>query len=114
MGLEGTMISSSHDARSTLTWMLDLNVLLLLIIYFGKAFLRFWQCTCRLIEVLRDFGRSDWQLASMVCQTLWNYSGKITSTNACFGDHEASNLIDLLIEYLGKFMVKSFDPHSRI
>ena len=58
----------------------------------------------RLVEVLRDFGRSDWQLASMVCQTLWNYSGKITSANACFGESEASNLMDLLIEYLGKFV----------
>jgi hypothetical protein len=30
-------------------------------------------CFCRLIDVLRDFGKIDWQLAAMVCQTLWNY-----------------------------------------
>ncbi|XP_033741538.1 armadillo repeat-containing protein 2-like isoform X1 [Pecten maximus] len=53
----------------------------------------------KLIEVLRDFGRTDWELASLVCQILWNYSGKITSTNACFGEQEAQDLLDLLIEY---------------
>ena len=50
----------------------------------------------------------------MVCQTLWNYSGKITSANACFGDNEASNLTDLLIEYLGKFTVQPTEPHCLI
>ncbi len=61
-------------------------------------------CPCRLLEVLRDFGRSDWQLASMVCQTLWNYSSKITSSNACFGEAEVSGLTDVLIEYLGEIL----------
>lgn len=55
----------------------------------------------RLVDVLRDFGRSDWQLASMVCQTFWNYSGRITSANACFGENEANDLLELLLEYLG-------------
>jgi len=27
----------------------------------------------RLVDVLRDFGHNDWQLASLVCKTLWNY-----------------------------------------
>ena len=27
----------------------------------------------RLVDVLRDFGKHDWQLSSMVCQILWNY-----------------------------------------
>lgn len=52
--------------------------------------------------MLRDFGRDDWNLACMVCQTLWNYSGKITSTNATFGEKEGQELADLLDEYLGK------------
>ena len=55
----------------------------------------------RLVDVLRDFARQDWQLASMVCQTLWNYSGKITSANACFGGQEAAELGEVLVEYLG-------------
>ena len=29
--------------------------------------------SCRLIDILRDFGQGDWQLASLVCQTLWNF-----------------------------------------
>ena len=56
---------------------------------------------CRLVEVLRDFGRNDWELAGMVCQTLWNYSGKITSSNACFGESEAQELSEILIDLLG-------------
>ena len=56
--------------------------------------------------MLRDFGRLDWQLAAMVCQTLWNYSGKITSTNDCFGEREAEELADILIDYTGKQTTK--------
>ncbi|XP_064615586.1 armadillo repeat-containing protein 2-like [Liolophura sinensis] len=54
----------------------------------------------KLLEVLRDFGKTDWQLASMVCQVLWNYSGKINSANACFGDPQAQELSELLVEML--------------
>ena len=38
----------------------------------------------------------------MVCQILWNYSVKITSTNSCFGEQEAKDLNDVLLELLGK------------
>lgn len=56
----------------------------------------------KLVEVLRDFGRGDWELAGMVCQILWNYSGKITSSNACFGEHETQELMEILIDFLDK------------
>ncbi|XP_045197949.2 armadillo repeat-containing protein 2-like isoform X2 [Mercenaria mercenaria] len=56
----------------------------------------------KLVEVLRDFGRGDWELAGMVCQTLWNYSGKITSSNACFGQIEAQELSEILVDFLDK------------
>ncbi|XP_060572268.1 armadillo repeat-containing protein 2-like isoform X3 [Ruditapes philippinarum] len=56
----------------------------------------------KLVEVLRDFGRGDWELAGMVCQTLWNYSGKITSSNACFGHIEAQELTEILVDFLDK------------
>jgi len=65
-----------------------------------RAVLRTQSGIKRLIDVLRDFGRSDWQLASMVCQTLWNFSGKITSASACFGEVEHQELADILIEFL--------------
>ena len=57
---------------------------------------------CRLIDVLRDFARADWQLASMCCQILWNFSAKITSSNAMFGEAEAQELSDTLVDLLGE------------
>ncbi|KAL4233349.1 Armadillo repeat-containing protein 2 [Mactra antiquata] len=56
----------------------------------------------KLVEVLRDFGRGDWELAGMVCQTVWNYSGKITSSNACFGEIEAQQLSEIIVDFLDK------------
>ncbi|XP_074649420.1 armadillo repeat-containing protein 2-like [Tubulanus polymorphus] len=54
----------------------------------------------KLVEVLRDFGQNDWQLAGMVCQILWNYSSKIKSTNDCFGAKESMDMTEVLVEYL--------------
>jgi len=53
------------------------------------------------VEVLQEMGRSDWQLAAMVCKTLWNYSCKITSSDACFGSDTVSEIVDILSELLG-------------
>ena len=58
----------------------------------------------RLISVLKDLARGDWQLGSMVCQILWNFSGKITSTNSMFGEKEAEELTYTLEELLGEFL----------
>ncbi|KAK7108771.1 armadillo repeat-containing protein 2-like isoform X1 [Littorina saxatilis] len=54
------------------------------------------------IEVLRDFGREDWQLSATVCKMLCNYSARITSTTDMFGVAEARQLSDLLFEYLDR------------
>jgi len=60
----------------------------------------------RLTEVLQEMGRSDWQLAAMVCKTLWNFSCKITSADACFGSGAAvSELVDSLTELLGMLVL---------
>jgi len=60
-------------------------------------------CGFRLVEVLGEMGRSDWQLAAMVCKTLWNYSCKITSSDACFGTGTTVNdIVDILTELLGQ------------
>jgi len=57
----------------------------------------------RFVEVLGEMGRSDWQLAAMVCKTLWNYSCKITSSCTCFGSgNTVADIIDVLTELLGK------------
>lgn len=54
----------------------------------------------KLVDVLRDFGKHDWQLSSMVCQILWNYSDKMTNSSETFGEQEAIELIDVLTQYL--------------
>ncbi|NWY50919.1 ARMC2 protein, partial [Chionis minor] len=40
----------------------------------------------KLVDCLRDFGPADWQLACLICKTLWNYSENITSAASCFGE----------------------------
>ncbi|XP_028412719.1 armadillo repeat-containing protein 2-like [Dendronephthya gigantea] len=54
----------------------------------------------KLIDVLRDFGKIDWQLAAMVCQTLWNYGESTCNVYEAFGEEETIVLTDLLREYL--------------
>ncbi|XP_059838969.1 armadillo repeat-containing protein 2 isoform X2 [Hypanus sabinus] len=54
----------------------------------------------KLIDCLRDFGPNDWQLASLVCKTFWNYSEKIVNAAVCFGEEETGELLQLLSTYL--------------
>ncbi|XP_051880748.1 armadillo repeat-containing protein 2 [Pristis pectinata] len=54
----------------------------------------------KLIDCFRDFGPTDWQLASLVCKTFWNYSEKITNAVLCFGEEETGELLELLSTYL--------------
>ena len=61
----------------------------------------------RLVDALRDFGQTDWQLSSMICQTLWNYSEKITSAVSCFGEKETEDLMQILQDYTGECDVLS-------
>ncbi|KGL83933.1 Armadillo repeat-containing protein 2, partial [Tinamus guttatus] len=53
----------------------------------------------KLIDCLQDFGPADWQLACLICKTLWNYSENITSTASCFGE-DADTLLVLLTSLL--------------
>lgn len=55
----------------------------------------------KLVDCLRDFGPTDWQLASLVCKTLWNFSENITNAASCFGDEAANTLLALLSSFLG-------------
>ncbi|KAK6489354.1 armadillo repeat-containing protein 2 isoform X1 [Huso huso] len=54
----------------------------------------------KLIDCLRDFGPTDWQLASLVCKTLWNYSEKMTCAALSFGEEETKALLHILSTYL--------------
>ncbi|XP_012661696.1 armadillo repeat-containing protein 2 [Otolemur garnettii] len=54
----------------------------------------------KLVDCLRDFGPTDWQLACLVCKTLWNFSENITNASSCFGDEDANKLLVLLSSFL--------------
>lgn len=54
----------------------------------------------KLVACLRDFGPTDWQLASVVCKTLWNFSENITNASSCFGDEDTNTLLVLLSSFL--------------
>ncbi|XP_005102121.1 armadillo repeat-containing protein 2 isoform X2 [Aplysia californica] len=56
----------------------------------------------KLTDVLRDFGREDWQLSGCVCKVLVNYSSRIHSSSNSFGNEESAELSELLAEYLDK------------
>ncbi|GAB1295064.1 Armadillo repeat-containing protein 2 [Apodemus speciosus] len=54
----------------------------------------------KLVDCLRDFGPGDWQLACLVCKTLWNFSENITNASECFGDDVTNTLLILLSTFL--------------
>ncbi|NXS95268.1 ARMC2 protein, partial [Jacana jacana] len=53
----------------------------------------------KLVDCLQDFGPADWQLACLICKTLWNYSENITSAASCFGE-DTDTLLMLLTSLL--------------
>ncbi|KAJ7423026.1 hypothetical protein WISP_35613 [Willisornis vidua] len=55
----------------------------------------------KLVDCLQDFGPADWQLACLVCKTLWNYSENSTSAASCFGE-DTDTLLVLLTSLLGE------------
>ncbi|XP_074718348.1 armadillo repeat-containing protein 2 isoform X5 [Strix uralensis] len=68
----------------------------------------------KLVDCLQDFGPADWQLACLICKTLWNYSEDITSAASCFGE-DADTLLVLLTSLLDEELVLdySLDRDSR-
>ncbi|CAH6778265.1 Armc2 [Phodopus roborovskii] len=54
----------------------------------------------KLLDCLREFGPSDWQLACLVCKTLWNFSESVTNASSCFGDEDTNTLLTLLPSFL--------------
>ncbi|NXK11713.1 ARMC2 protein, partial [Herpetotheres cachinnans] len=53
----------------------------------------------KLVDCLQDFGPADWQLACLICKTLWNYSENIASAASCFGE-DTDMLLVLLTSLL--------------
>ncbi|KAJ8355668.1 hypothetical protein SKAU_G00184620 [Synaphobranchus kaupii] len=52
----------------------------------------------KLLDCLQDLGPEDWQLAGLLCQTLWNSSED--GTALCFNEQETTGLLRLLTCYL--------------
>jgi len=63
-----------------------------------RKYLKHYDGITKLLDCLRDLAESDWLLASMICQILWNYSEHITTSVEYFGDEQTDDLITLLNE----------------
>ncbi|NWH61069.1 ARMC2 protein, partial [Geococcyx californianus] len=61
----------------------------------------------KLVDCLQDFGPADWQLACLICKTLWNYSENITSAASCFGE-DTGMLLVLLSSLLDEELVLDY------
>ncbi|NXE22456.1 ARMC2 protein, partial [Ardeotis kori] len=61
----------------------------------------------KLVDCLQDFGPADWQLACLICKTLWNYSENITSAASCFGE-DTDTLLVLLTSFLDEELVSDY------
>ncbi|XP_053918274.1 armadillo repeat-containing protein 2 isoform X3 [Cuculus canorus] len=61
----------------------------------------------KLVDCLQDFGPADWQLACLICKTLWNYSENITSAASCFGE-DTDTLLMLLTSLLDEELVLDY------
>ncbi|EMP38034.1 Armadillo repeat-containing protein 2 [Chelonia mydas] len=63
----------------------------------------------KLVDCLRDFGPTDWQLACLICKTLWNYSENITSPASCFEEEDINTLLVLLASFLDEELALDYD-----
>ncbi|KAM9154958.1 armadillo repeat-containing protein 2 isoform 1-T1 [Pangshura tecta] len=63
----------------------------------------------KLVDCLRDFGPTDWQLACLICKTLWNYSENITSAASCFEDDDSNTLLALLASFLDEELALDYN-----
>ncbi|XP_075718365.1 armadillo repeat-containing protein 2 isoform X2 [Rhinoderma darwinii] len=65
-----------------------------------KTLLKEEGAVVKLVECLRDFGCSDWQLAGLVCKAFWNFMDSGTDTGLNLGLEETNKLLDLLSSFL--------------
>ena len=56
----------------------------------------------RLTKVLSKYGEGDWQLATLICQALWNYCIESTNLHTALGVEETNRLSAILVDFLGK------------
>ena len=56
--------------------------------------------------VLENFGKSDMEIATLVCKTLCNYACENTNSIQCFGEQECDLLIETLTELCNRSILK--------
>jgi hypothetical protein len=56
--------------------------------------------------VLKKFGECDWQLATLICQALWNYCIESTNLHAALGIDQTNQLLGILVDFLGEVTVQ--------
>ncbi|PNF40949.1 hypothetical protein B7P43_G08853 [Cryptotermes secundus] len=54
----------------------------------------------RLTRVLKKFGEGDWQLATMICQVIWNYCIESVNLHAALGIDQTNQLLGILVDFL--------------
>jgi hypothetical protein len=75
----------------------------------GRDKLRSTDVLSNLTNVLAQAGSFDWQLAGMICKTLWNFSDGVSdayvSASECFGEEVCGDLLHTLSELLNEEQV---------
>jgi hypothetical protein len=56
----------------------------------------------RLTRVLKKFGEGDWQLATLVCQALWNYCIESVNLHVALGIDQTNQLLGIMVDFLGE------------
>lgn len=60
----------------------------------------------KLIRILQIYGELDWSLSMLTCQVIWNYCIDSTNLHEVFEGSEIEELLCILAEYLGNWLLK--------
>lgn len=52
--------------------------------------------------MLKKFGEGDWQLATLICQVIWNYCIESVNLHAALGIDQTNQLLGILVDFLGE------------
>nr|CAD7573709.1 unnamed protein product [Timema californicum] len=97
----GNPLGSSFGCPSENKFTVLTLVFLTLLLCFMKNFIAFTvHYLNRLINILSKYGEGDWQLATLVCQALWNYCSETTDLYSAFTVEEMNSLFGLLADSL--------------
>ncbi|XP_018333923.1 armadillo repeat-containing protein 2 isoform X2 [Agrilus planipennis] len=83
----------------------------------GKEAFRKKDGVTKLTEILRKHGQQDWNLSTLVCQTIWNYCIDVTNFYDFMSDNELETLMTLLADRLDEeklFGIKDVTGNAEI